>query len=95
MIRLSGAALVGVLVNQNKARKEKNCQYKQWADQWEELAVDILEKFSQTNPLQCQQAILRPVPEFGYVTWLQLAIMAQSKLFLAKSIVQDVLADIW
>lgn len=87
--------MIGVLVNQNKARKEKNHQYKQWADQWEELAVDILEKFSQTNPRECQQAILRPVPEFGYVTWLQLAVMAQSKLFLAKSIVQEVLTDIW
>lgn len=57
--------------------------------------MEILEKFSEGNPRECQQAITRAIPEFDHVTWLQLAIMAQSKLFLAQSAVQDVLTDIW
>jgi hypothetical protein len=54
-----------------------------------------LEKFSQINPCECKQAIIRAIPEFDNVTWLQLAVMAESKLFIAKPAVQDVLTDIW
>ena len=90
-----GAALIAVLVYQNKARKEKNNQYDEWAKEWEQLAVEILQKFSERNSRQCKQAITRAIPQFDHVTWLQLAIMAQSKLFLAQSAVQDVLTDIW
>ena len=57
--------------------------------------MGILEKFSETNPSECKQAIIRAVPEFDNVTWLQLAVMAESTLFIAKPVVQDVLADIW
>jgi hypothetical protein len=84
-----------MLVYKNKARKEKNSKYQEYVQEWEQLAVKILEKFSQINPYECKQAIIRAIPEFDNVTWLQLAVMAESKLFIAKPAVQDVLTDIW
>jgi hypothetical protein len=84
-----------MLIYKSKAKKEKNIKYTEWADEMEHLAVQILEKFYLTNPSKCKQAIIRAVPEFNNVTWLQLAVMAESKLFIAKQGVQDVLHDIW
>jgi hypothetical protein len=57
--------------------------------------VEILEKFYQTNSFECTQAIIRQIPQFGNVTWLHLAVMAEAKLFIAQKAVQDVLNDIW
>ena len=84
-----------MLVYKNRARTDKNNKYHEEAREWEQLAVDILDKFHESNPSECKQAVIRPVPEFDNVTWLQLAIMADSKLFVAKPVVQDVLTDIW
>jgi hypothetical protein len=57
--------------------------------------LQILEKFYSTNPCDCAQAIIREIPQFGNVTWLHLAVMAEAKLFIAQKGVQDVLYDIW
>ncbi|CAF1480677.1 unnamed protein product, partial [Adineta steineri] len=48
-----------------------------------------------TNPYECTQAIIREIPQFGNVTWLHLAVMAEAKLFIAQKAIQDVLSDIW
>jgi hypothetical protein len=65
------------------------------ADEFQNLAVQILEKFSQTNPYACTKAIIRQIPEFGNMTWLHLAVMAEAKQFIAQRAVQNVLSDIW
>lgn len=90
-----GAALIGSLLYKRKARKEKDAKYQNWADQFENLAVDILEKFYIKYPSACSQAIIRQIPQFGNVTWLHLAVMAEAKFFIAQRAVQDVLNSIW
>lgn len=90
-----GAALIATLIYKSKARKEKDPHYIEYADEFQTLAVQILEKFYQTNPFECTQAIIRQIPQFGNVTWLHLAVMAEAKLFIAERGVQSVLSDIW
>jgi hypothetical protein len=90
-----GAALIATLLYKSKARKENDQRYIEWADEFQSLAVEILEKFYLTNPCECTQAIIREIPQFGNVTWLHLAVMAEAKLFIAEKAIQDVLYDIW
>ena len=90
-----GAALIGSLLYKRKARREKDSKYNKWADQFENLAVEILEKFYQKYPSECSKGIIREIPQFGNVTWLHLAVMAEAKLFIAQRAVQDVLSSIW
>ena len=87
--------MIATLLYKSKARKEKDEQYIEWADEFQSLAVEILEKFYVTNAFECTQAIIREIPQFGNVTWLHLAVMAEAKLFIAEKAVQDVLSDIW
>lgn len=91
----SGAALVATLLYKTKARKDKNIRYNELADQFQSLAVEILEKFYRTNPSKCIKAIIREIPEFGNLTWLHLAVIAEAKRFIAQRAVQNVLSDIW
>lgn len=79
----------------SKARKEKDLKYNQWADEFESLANEILEKFYRTYPLECTKAIIREIPQYGNLTWLHLAVMAEAKLFIAQRAVQNVLGSIW
>jgi hypothetical protein len=95
MISNKGAALIATLLYKSKARKEKDVRYNQWADQFENLAVEILEKFNRTHSSECTKAIIREIPQFGNVTWLHLAVMAEAKLFIAQIAVQNVLSSIW
>lgn len=83
------------MLNKNKAHKEKDSRYDEWANQFENLAVQILEKFYRVHPSECTKAIIREIPQFGNVTWLHLAVMAEAKLFIAERAVQDVLSSIW
>ena len=87
--------MIATLIYKSKARKEKDLSYIEYADEFQTLAVAILEKFYLTNPFKCTQAMIRDIPQFGNVTWLHLAVMAEAKLFIAERGVQDVLSDIW
>ncbi|CAF3833359.1 unnamed protein product, partial [Rotaria sp. Silwood1] len=89
------AALIATLIYKSKARKAKDQNYIEYANEFQSLAVEILEKFYLTNPYECTEAIIRQIPQFGNVTWLHLAVMAEAKLFIAHRGVQDVLNDIW
>ncbi|CAF1272530.1 unnamed protein product [Adineta steineri] len=89
------AALIATLLYKSKAEKEKDIRYNEWGYQFENLAVQILEKFYRLHPSQCNQAIIREIPQFGNVTWLHLAVMAEAKLFIAQRAVQNVLNSIW
>lgn len=87
--------MIATLLYKSKARKEKDDKYIEWANEFQSLAVEILEKFYVTNPFECTQAIIRQIPQFGNVTWLHLAVIAEAKIFIAEKAVQDVLSDIW
>ncbi|CAF0852590.1 unnamed protein product [Rotaria sordida] len=89
------AALIATLLYKIKARKDKDPSYNVWADEFQILAVQILEKFYRTDPCACTKAIIRQIPEFGNATWLHLAVMVESKQFIAQRAVQHVLNDIW
>ena len=90
-----GAALIATLLYKIKALKDKDPSYNASADEFQNLAVQILEKFYRTNPSACTKAIIRQIPEFGNATWLHLAVMVEAKQFMAQKAVQDVLSDIW
>ncbi len=87
--------MIATLIYKTKARKDKDTRYNELADEFQNLAVEILEKFYQTNQRACTKAIIRQIPEFGNMTWLHLAVMAEAKKFIAHRAVQDVLSDIW
>jgi hypothetical protein len=92
---LLGAALIATSLYKKRARKQNENIYNQWADEFENLAVQILEKFYQANPDTCAKAIIRQIPAYGNVTWLELAVAAEAKQFIALRAVQDVLNNIW
>ena len=83
------------MIYKRKSKKEKDEKYIESANEFQNLAVEILEKFYSTHHYECTQAIIREIPQFGNVTWLHLAVMAEAKLFIAQKGIQDVLNDIW
>jgi hypothetical protein len=92
---LSGAALIAALVYRKRARKENDSSYNTSADEFENLAVQILDKYYHANSHACTKAIIRQIPAYGNVTWLELAVAAEAKEFIAQRAVQDVLNNIW
>jgi hypothetical protein len=90
-----GAALFAALIYRERALKDNDNSYYQSADEFEKLAVDILDRFHQANAPACSKAIIRQIPAYGNVTWLELAIKAEAKEFIAQRAVQDVLNNIW
>ncbi|CAF1319031.1 unnamed protein product [Rotaria sordida] len=89
------AALIAALVYRKRARKDHDSRYHQTADEFENLAVQILDRFYQINSRACIKAVIRQIPSYGNVTWLELAIKAEAKQFIAQRAVQDVLNNIW
>ncbi|CAF1482840.1 unnamed protein product [Rotaria sp. Silwood1] len=89
------AALIAVLIYRRRGRETNDNAYYQSADEFENLAVQILNKFHQTNARECITAIIRKIPAYGNVTWLELAIKAEAKQFIAQRAVQEVLNNMW
>ncbi|CAM4810086.1 unnamed protein product [Rotaria magnacalcarata] len=89
------AALVAALVYRKYAHENSDNGYRQKADDFEGLAVEILERFHQNDSDLCVKAIIRQIPAYGNATWLDLAITANAKTFIAHRAVQDVLDNIW
>lgn len=87
--------MVAAIVYKTYARKSKDLQYEQRANEFERLAVDILDRFYHSDTRVCTKAIIRQIPEYGNATWLDLAINAQAKQFIAHPAVQGVLENIW
>ena len=92
---LLGAALIATLIYRKRAQIENESSYSKAADEFEQLAVQILNKFYRSNPRECADAIIRQIPSYGNVTWLQLATAAEAKEFVSQRAVQDVLNNIW
>ena len=89
------AALIATLIYRKRARKDNDYSYDRQADEFENLAVQILNKFDEANPNACARAIVRQIPVYGNVTWLELAIAAEAKQFIAQKSIQYVLNNIW
>jgi len=90
-----GAALIATLLYRKRARKDNDNSYNVSADEFENLAVQILDKFYQTSYQACTKALIRQIPAYGNVTWLELAVAAEAKQFIAQRAVQDVLNNVW
>ncbi|CAF4102270.1 unnamed protein product, partial [Rotaria magnacalcarata] len=89
------AALVAALVYRKYAHKNSDNSYCQKADDFEGLAVEILDRFHQSDAYICTKAIIRQIPAYGNVTWLDLAIKADAKQFIGHRAVQNVLNNMW
>ncbi|CAF3941979.1 unnamed protein product [Rotaria sp. Silwood2] len=89
------AALIATLIYRKRASKDKDNSYEQIADEFENLAVQILDEFYQVNSHTCIKALIRLIPAYGNVTWLQLAAEADAKKFISQRAVQEVLNNIW
>ncbi|CAF5087815.1 unnamed protein product, partial [Rotaria sp. Silwood1] len=89
------AALIATLLYKKHAHKEHDNSYKKLAVDFENLAVQILDKFYQVNSQACTKAIIRRIPIWGNATWLDLAVAADAKEFIARRAVQDLLNNIW
>lgn len=95
LIAFLGAALIATLIYRKLACRSNDRAYLKAANEFEQLAVQILNKFYQNNPRTCAEAIIRQIPSYGNITWLQLAVAAEAKEFVAQRAVQDVLQNIW
>ncbi|CAF4631011.1 unnamed protein product, partial [Rotaria socialis] len=89
------AALVAALVYRKYAHKNHDNRYYEKADEFEGLAVEILDRFHQSDPYICTKAIIRQISAYGNATWLDLAIKADAKRFIGHRAVQNVLNNIW
>lgn len=69
--------------------------HSQSALEFENLAVKSLHRFHQTYPDICSNAIIREIHAYGGITWLELAVAAEAKEFVAHQAVQEVLHSIW
>ncbi|CAF4730942.1 unnamed protein product, partial [Rotaria sp. Silwood2] len=78
-----------------RACKDNDNSYEQMVDEFENLAVQILDRFYQVNSHTCIKALIRRIPVYGNVTWLQLAAEADAKKFISQRAVQEVLNNIW
>lgn len=87
--------MIATSLYRKRARKDNDDSYYQSATEFERLAVQILDKFYYANPQTCTKAIIRPIPAYGNATWLELAVAAEAKEFIAQKAVQNVLNDIW
>lgn len=87
--------MIATLLYRKRAHKDNDENYHQSADEFENLAVQILGKFYQASPHTCAKAIIRQIPAYGNVTWLELAVAAEAKQFISQKAVQDVLNNIW
>jgi hypothetical protein len=90
-----GSALIAALIYRKLVRRKNDTSYNQSADEFENLAVQILDKFYQSSPHVCTKAIIRQIPAYGNITWLELAVAADAKQFIAQRPVQEVLNNIW
>ncbi|CAF4637295.1 unnamed protein product, partial [Rotaria sp. Silwood2] len=94
-IYILGAALVATLIYKHYAHTKHDKNYIQSADKFEDLAVQILEKLYEANSQACLKSIIRQIPSYGNATWLELAVEANAKEFIAHRAVQDLFNDIW
>ncbi|CAF3667461.1 unnamed protein product [Rotaria sp. Silwood1] len=92
---LESAALIATLIYRKRAEKENDINFEQRANDFEALAVHILNRFYRADPRTCIKAVIRQIPAYGNVTWLELAAKAEAKQFFAQRAVQDVLNNIW
>lgn len=77
------------------AEIEKETIHSQTAMEFETLAVQILDKFCEANEGICSDAIVRGIRGYSNITWLELAVAAEAKEFIAHRAVQDALNNIW
>ncbi|CAF0985618.1 unnamed protein product, partial [Rotaria sordida] len=89
------AALIATLIYKIHAHEKNDDSYNQSAEEFEYLAVQILDKFYQANSKAWLKAIIRQIPAYGNATWLELAVAADAKYFIAQQAVQDLFNDIW
>ncbi|CAF4692606.1 unnamed protein product, partial [Rotaria sp. Silwood2] len=90
-----GAALIAKLIYQIHAQRKNDNSYYQSADEFENLAIQILNKLNQTNDALCRQAIIRQIPAYGNANWLELAVAADAKQFIGQRAVQTIFREIW
>ncbi|CAF1157757.1 unnamed protein product [Rotaria sp. Silwood1] len=89
------AALIAKLIYQIHAHRKNDNSYYESADEFENLAVQILDKLNQTNAALCRQAIIRQIPAYGNANWLELAVAADAKHFIAQRAIQTIFREIW
>ena len=74
---------------------ESESNHSQAALEFETLAVQILHTFCEANEGIASDAIVRGIRGYGNTTWLELAVAAEAKEFIAHRAVQDALNNIW
>ncbi|XP_075245141.1 transient receptor potential cation channel subfamily M member-like 2 isoform X2 [Convolutriloba macropyga] len=65
------------------------------ADNYEELAIGILNQCQEDNDEQTQKILIREQPSFAKLTCIDLAVVADSKRFIAQTGCQSLLNSIW
>lgn len=77
------------------ARSKNDNGYNQLAEEFENLASQVFDRFYQTDPDICVKAIRRQIPAYGNATCLDFAIAADAKQFIAQRGVQDLFNSMW
>ena len=63
--------------------------------EYEELSIGILNQCHEDNDEQTQKILIREQPSFGKLTCIDLAVVADSKRFIAQTGCQSLLNSIW
>ncbi len=66
-----------------------------FSSEYEELSIGILNQCQEDNDEQTQKILIREQPSFGKLTCIDLAVVADSKRFIAQTGCQSLLTSIW
>ncbi|KAJ8036475.1 Transient receptor potential cation channel subfamily M member 3 [Holothuria leucospilota] len=93
------AALTASKMLKAMASKEDDLDQKenmvQHAEQYEELAIGVLNECYDQEEDRTLIMMIRELPNWGNTTCLTMAVQAQNRKFIAQSVVQNLLTQIW
>ena len=95
LCHILGAALVATYILGQLRKTSEETSYGELAKEFEQLALKSLSRLYDMDRGHCSDAIIREIYEYNNVTWLDVAMAAEFKAFIAQPSVQHVLDNIW
>lgn len=70
-------------------------EYQNLAEDFEEIAIKLIDEFYKNNAAASYLLLTRTVPEYGNTTCLEMAHLAEDMNFISHICVQELLARLW
>ena len=75
--------------------KNALCFFIIFVSEFEKIALDVIQMCYETNQKDAKLLLMREIPQFGNLTCLQIAKIAQDISFMSHPCVQESLSTIW